>query len=287
MYSFVTVTYNSVSHINEFLRCFKHLDEVPWQLIVVDNASIDSTVKEIEQSKVYLEFSDRIHILEHSLNIGVAAANNVGIDFICDLGLTNKNKIIFLNNDITFDRSITKLLCGRQAILSPAIYDGFTKSIWYGGGSINKTRFMSVEHVTDLIVPGVNETGYAPTTFLSVELDVLRKVGKFHEQFFCYYDDADWILRARNAGYRVYVDGRVTIQHFEGSSSGGNRSPFSLYYLTRNRLMFISRHSNKTYLSLAIIFLSVFIIASSAREKNKINYLYNRFRGFLDFIRGR
>ncbi len=72
---------------------------------------------------------------------------------------------------------------------------------------------------------------------------VLEEVGVFDPELFSYYEDTDWSLRARAAGHRLYVVPAEQLWHKVSRTSGGESSPTTLYYGTRNALAVCERHA--------------------------------------------
>ena len=52
------------------------------------------------------------------------------------------------------------------------------------------------------------ELPYVTGTALLVKRAVLEKIGLMDEDYFCYFDDFDWGLKARKAGYRLLLGAR-------------------------------------------------------------------------------
>ena len=61
------------------------------------------------------------------------------------------------------------------------------------------------------------------------------------ECYFLYYEELDWSMMIRRAGYDIWYDPSCTIYHKESQATGQN-SPLRTYYLTRNRLLFVRRN---------------------------------------------
>jgi GT2 family glycosyltransferase len=62
------------------------------------------------------------------------------------------------------------------------------------------------------------------------------------ETYFVYYDDADFLWRMKVAGKILHVAPRFLIRHKVSSSTGGDLTPFSVYYSNRNRIYFLRKH---------------------------------------------
>lgn len=81
-------------------------------------------------------------------------------------------------------------------------------------------------------------TDYPPMDFASgaamlVKREVFERVGLFYEEYFMYYDDAEFCWRARLAGFRVGLAAASVCHH----KYDFRRMLGSLYYLERNRLL--------------------------------------------------
>lgn len=63
-------------------------------------------------------------------------------------------------------------------------------------------------------------------------------IGYLDQDYFNSHEDADFCLRAKQAGFRVMYEPKSVIYHKLARSMGGRRSPFYLYYRTRNHLLF-------------------------------------------------
>ena len=61
------------------------------------------------------------------------------------------------------------------------------------------------------------------------------------ECYFLYYEELDWSMIIRRAGYDIWYEPACTIFHKESQTTGQN-SPLRTYYITRNRLLFTQRN---------------------------------------------
>lgn len=81
-----------------------------------------------------------------------------------------------------------------------------------------------------------------PTAFLLVTREAAEKVGPFIEDYFFYFEDADWCWRAVKAGFELWSVPESIVVH-DVSSSLGKCSPRFYYYRTRNRMWFFQAFS--------------------------------------------
>jgi GT2 family glycosyltransferase len=87
--------------------------------------------------------------------------------------------------------------------------------------------------------PRLDADGVVGTCML-IRREVLEAIGNFDEEYFYGFEDLDFCLRARDAGFRSACIGSVRVEHL-GSASIGAQSPRRLYFAVRNHLRLLSR----------------------------------------------
>ncbi len=252
----VTVTYNSGPVLPAFLDCVLKQSYTNFILYIIDNDSPDNSVEEVKK------FNDpRIRLIENKVNSGVAGGNNQGIF----AALKDKCDFIWLvNNDVEFeDGYLQKLLSTSLAtsysmITSKMMYYFDKSLIWYGGSHFQKAFGYMANHI------GMRETDqgqcnedkvvdYAPTCSILFRKDVFQDVGFMDEQYFAYYDDTDFLLRAHlNGKHKLYYIGDVEFYHKIGQSSqskkGGIRKfkfgDFHIKLTTRNKVYYLRKQKS-------------------------------------------
>jgi GT2 family glycosyltransferase len=70
---------------------------------------------------------------------------------------------------------------------------------------------------------------------------VLREVGEFDEDFFAFYEDVDWNLRAQLAGFSCRYVPTAVVYHMGSATIGRGLSDFTRYHLWRNTLWIIAK----------------------------------------------
>jgi GT2 family glycosyltransferase len=68
---------------------------------------------------------------------------------------------------------------------------------------------------------------------------VLRDVGPFDEDFFAFYEDVDWNLRAQLAGFSCRYVPTAVVYHMGSATIGRGLTDFTRYHLWRNALWVI------------------------------------------------
>lgn len=87
------------------------------------------------------------------------------------------------------------------------------------------------------------ECDYVPACCLMTTGPVVAQVGGFDEHFFLYWDDIDWCVRVKDAGWRVVADPQVCALHKGGGVNATNTIP--RYYYWRNKLRFFRKHPQR------------------------------------------
>lgn len=222
------------------LDCLKSLAQVETehQVIVVDNGSTDDSVSSIRHL-----FPD-VALLETGENLGYAEGNNVGIRFALQ---QRANYIFILNNDTTVSPTILSAFLknpdapiqGAKAHLmsDPSLLDHL-------GGNWNPTR-----GEFDLIGAGEQaELWTAPLTLdyvcgvaLFVKAEVFHQVGLFDKRYFLFWEESDWCLRAKRAGFSSTYCPEAKLFHKVSASFTGGK-PHTTYFWWRNRLLWIEKN---------------------------------------------
>ena len=237
----VTVTYNGAAVLEPFLACCKAQVGVEHMLIIVDNASTDGTGAMLDAID-----DPNILVIRNDRNVGVAAANNQGIEEGLRRGA---RRIILINNDTEFEPDLLarldrSLRDNHASAISPLIpYFDQRDQIWFGGGHFSRARGVRMVHdhekepltvVGDAPFP----IDYAPTCCVMFDATVFGKIGLMDERYFVYWDDVDFMWRMKRAGLRLILDPTIRLLHKVSISTGGRLSDFSIKYNFRNQIFY-------------------------------------------------
>lgn len=215
-------------------------------ICVVDNGSTDGSMEELEKKWVQDAGFSFLYMGE---NRGFSAANNAGIR---QAMRENADYLLLLNNDTCIERTMIQELVNaeqrhRNCILVPKIYYYDKKdTIWSAGGGFSrivKKPFGYGENRKDAPEFDVEkrcENGNGCCIFMRCE--VLNKVGFLDEDFFLYYEDTEFFMRAKEKGVETCYVPAARMYHKVNGSTGGNDNPACVYYITRNWLMCHRRH---------------------------------------------
>lgn len=233
----VMLNYNGRDVIKKCLTSIFKIDYPNFEVIVVDNNSTDGSF-EIAKGT----FSKAIFI-KNEENLGFSAGNNIGIKFAIE---RMAEYVLVLNNDTEVEKDFLEKLVEegekdpKTGILSPIIFNGKTKEIWFSGGKIKWLK-MKTQHEKDTKEKDVYKTGYITGCAMLIKSNVFKKIGLFDEDFFLYYEDADFCLRAKKARIKNKIVSSSWVYHFENSEEENKNK---VYWLVFSGLLFFRRNTS-------------------------------------------
>ncbi len=287
----ITVNYNGKKDTLELLDSLKKLPTTNYQLltIVVDNDSQDGLVEELVKN-----YPD-VEVLQNGENKGFAGGYNRGLEYAqiwgADYFLLINNDCLIKDVNLLEELIKTAALDKNIGLVSPKIYfaPGFEfhkdrykktdlgKVIWYAGGKFDWDNIGSVHRGIDEVDQGqydkAEETEILSGACVLIKKEVLEKVGLFDEKYFLYFEDSDLMKRVKDAGFKIFYNGKVTIYH-KVSQSTGVGSAITDYYHTRNRLIFGMKYGKwRTKLALFREAIKLFIFGRPAQRRGVLDYV--------------
>jgi GT2 family glycosyltransferase len=290
------LTWNRVDELVPCLQSFAHVDYPNYQIIVMDNGSVDETAETVRR-----EFPD-VTLLENGENLGFCKGNNVGIRWALEHDF---DYFMLLNSDTVLTPSLLSRLVevmssddrigiagAKNLLLENPEYTWGKYGVVSWGPMLVRTvgRF----EPDDKLDESPRDVDWVIGNACMMSRASLQAVGLFDEEFWQCNEDVDWCYRARRAGFRVvYVDS-AAILHKGGSSADITRKQvFSYgYFIGRNAFMFARKHA--TLAQKVLLFANMWIgllgrIAFFTLDNTKNAILGQRAftRGMLDGMRGR
>ena len=285
--SIITINYNGLKDTCELIDTLPLNDET-IEVIVVDNASTQDEATELEKRYPL------IIVIRSDKNLGFAGGNNLGIQ-------AAKGKyLFFINNDTILSQPsalsllITRLESSAQiGMVCPKIrftwgkqliqYAGYTplSKITLRNKSIGFGEKDNGQYDTPYPTP------YAHGAAMMVKQEVIEKAGVMPECYFLYYEELDWSLMIRRAGYEIWYEPSCTIFHKE-SQTTGQQSPLKAYYITHNRLLFAQRNINGGKKYLTYLYLIGIVSVRDILKylcKGHINMAKAVMKGIKDFFK--
>ena len=248
----VILHYGKIEVTKKCLESLRKNEPFPKTIIVVNNT----------EEKIKSKLPRHTIVIDNNKNLGFAKGVNIGI---AEALSQKADYILLLNNDAVIRKHfIEKLLSGfgkSVGIVGPAIqFHKSGKTLFDIGGMINtlffRTSHEEVERITDVSSKIVD---YVSGCCMLVKKEVFKKAGFFDGSFFLYYEDADFCLRARKAGFTTMVIPSAVISHAL-SASKGKTSPFTIYHLLRSGILFGRKYAESLQQKIAN---KIFILAQT------------------------
>ena len=228
-------------------------------VVVVDNGSTDGSPQLIAP----LLEAPWGELIQAGCNLGFTGGANLGLRLALERGT---DYAFLLNNDATVAPDCIATLVQEAerrpeiGLVGPKIvWAGEQGRIWSAGMSVAWHRATIASHRGEpdsgrfdgsRVVQGLS--GCA----LLTKRAVLERVGLLDERYFAYYEELDWCLRARRAGFRCLYVGTARASHVGSATSNPNsgcsQSAFLNYYAARNILLFMGMHAPHAVRPLAL-----------------------------------
>jgi len=231
------------------LECLDSLAAVRYEnasVILVDNASADGTADAVRKAH-----GDRVAVIENEENLGFARGNNVGIRRALDEGA---DFVLLLNNDTVVDPALldrlVEVIAGSDeiGIVGPKIYYASPPDrIWFAGGEVLLSRGLSrhigIRERDTGRYDSIRDVDYVTGCALLARREVFEKIGYLDPVFAAYYEDTDFCMRARRAGFRVVYAPAGKVWHKISASTGGELGRAKISRKLRSSAIFFRRYA--------------------------------------------
>lgn len=252
--SIVVLNWNGLADTRECLHSLQAARYPAMRVIVVDNGSQDDEASALER-----EFAGFIDLLRLPENRGFAAGANAGIRRSLEAGadyvlLLNNDTIVapeFLGALVDAAEDIPNLaaVCPRTHFYNRprVVYStGGEVSIWrgvatqVGRGQKDRGQFERLER-----------RGYADGVCMLIPAAALATVGLLDEQYFAYWEETDWCVRAAERGLHCYYVPQAHVWH----KAARSRSPDAAfdYLYRRNALLFVRKRGTPLQVVTAVL----------------------------------
>lgn len=228
--SVVIVNWNTTTLLEECLQSIReHPPAVDYEVIVIDNASADLEPVSFESKHPTVRF------VRNESNAGYARANNQGI------ALSRGEYVLLLNPDtrvtpgsldalVEFMRSHPDAAAAGGKLVRP---DGSTERsvrsfpypapiAWeYSGMSkiLPNSRIFGAYRMTYFDYDKVAEVDQPMGACLIISREALDSIGSLDEDFPIFFNEVDWLYRARLKGFKVYFVPQAVVVHHGGAGT--------------------------------------------------------------------
>lgn len=285
----VVLTWNDTEMTTDCVDSLRHNDYENMRILLVDNGS-DSPCGDTVKAM----FPD-IELLVLPENVGFSGGVNRGMQYA--LQQWDPDYIQLVGNDSTIDRhgvrELVRAMEDRReiGIASPLL--------------LNRDEELTVQFYTSVVDrrnarhdihdfacseasrewPNVHND-FVPFVAPMLRRKLINELGLLDESYGTSFEDFDYCLKTRDAGWEIVTVGRAKAVH-GGSCTTGKISPYITYFRTRNRLICMFRHNAwHSVLGQPIHLLRTFYW--QVKRYGFTNWACHRafVRGWYDFLRG-
>jgi|GEM_PF-993004 len=248
---------------HDTLECFEsllNLENKSFSILLVEMCNLDLSRLKINQ---WLNTHPdlKVKMIEVDVNLGFAGANNLALRYSRE---NDQSEFYWLlNNDTVADKySLDHLIASwfelKNTNRNPAFigswvadYDhrGILQSI---GGSVSKWSGMVKLTGLGLDSSEYHEKGVITTDFvigasMFFHRKLIETIGFMDTGYFLYFEDVDWCITARSAGFHNFTNLSSRIFHKQGASTGNkydktNFNPATFEHLHSGYLRFFKKH---------------------------------------------
>ncbi len=228
----------------------------------------------------------RLAIFKNEKNYGFSEGNNIGMEYAQEALKTDY--ILLLNNDVVVDpQFLTELVKiaegdGKIGFVGPKIYYYDQRNTIYSSGASINFFFLHSKGGQGKVDKGqfdtVREVDALNGCALLLRSGLLESVGKLDPDYFKYYEETDWCIRAKKAGYRLIYAPKAIVFH---KGAGTNTGPVVAYYKTRNLILFMRKNGRKIHWLTFIPYFTLLFVVRSLRAiwHRQPGVIWPMFRG--------
>jgi GT2 family glycosyltransferase len=265
--SIIILNWNGLDDTIACLESLKNITYPNYEVIVVDNGSIGDDAQVLKE-----QFGDHIYLIENDRNYGFAEGNNIGIRHV--LEESTPDYILLLNNDTVAGPDFLNELVNVAeqdcsiGIASPKIYSySHSSKLLFTTAKIDLWKGRTVQVGIGEIDSGqydsIQDTDNCEGTCFLIRREVIQSIGMLDSSYFKYFEETDYCLRAREGGFRCVYCPWAKIWHkgwtrMWDKSFASSVRVSAVYYLERNRFLFMRKHASKLQIATFLFYYFAF-----------------------------
>ncbi|MDX2176875.1 MAG: glycosyltransferase family 2 protein [Candidatus Sumerlaeia bacterium] len=289
----IVVNWNKRTCLRDLLASLRRLGGAPFDILVVDNASTDGSAEMVRN-----DFPEvRLHVTPR--NIGGAGGFNTGMR----IGLGDPKGYQFLwllDNDVVVHPGALDGLLRVMREEPKCALAGSTLLLLDDPGQVQECGARI--DWTDARVTRIGEgplaklpagarfdADWVAACSLLARVDAVRQVGIWDQEYFVLWDDMEWGIRMKRAGWTVRSTTESQVRH-ESFQNRRVKSGLLMQYIgLRNFFYFLRRNAPKDRLEplLRLHLERALNLTDNSREAGKADQVYIARLGLRDALRGR
>ena len=224
----------------ETIACLRSLDKSNHRGLDLDYYVVDNESTEVSR-KALSKSLPGITIISSPKNLGFAGGSNLAIRS----AMRSKVDFVLLMNPDTLVESkdfLVNMVDEGADLVAPVIkYRKKGKLVYDLGGQVDYLFGRNTHIISDSQKSASNRPDYFTGACLLIKAEVFQKIGLLDEGFFLYFEDADFCLRAKKAGFTQKLCSKaVLFHHLSTTTSQLGRK--KLIILAESHLRFCLKH---------------------------------------------
>lgn len=236
--SIIIVNYNVTQLLrNCLLSIQKYVEKVEYEVIVIDNASTDSSWGDLIPEFPSVQF------ISSKSNGGFSKANNQAIqeakgEYLLLLNPDTELEGFYMKELLDFADAEPEFGClgvrmhdaegnflpeSKRSV--PDMFNSFEKLFTNLKNNNSKSYYRN-----DIEENEISEVEVITGAFLLIKKDVYKNIGGLDESYFMYGEDIDLCYTLLRKGYKNYYYGKVSILHYKGESTIKNDFYLKRFY---------------------------------------------------------
>lgn len=240
--SVVILNYNGEPHLRDCLDSIIGQSYPNHEIIVVDNASKDSSLALLEN-----EYGSKIRLVQLEKGVSFSEGNNIGIKE------AKGEYVLIMNNDTRLHtrgfREISSCIqknTSNWAALALKMHFFYTPGIINSFGNSMQRRNWGYDNYLGFIDFGqfdnVRDVMSACFGAVLIKKSVHEKIGGLDPEYWFYVEDVDWSIRAQMAGYGIETCPNAIVYHKFSASSDRKGQNFKIFLAIRNRMYLVLKN---------------------------------------------
>ncbi|MFH1550172.1 MAG: glycosyltransferase family 2 protein [Planctomycetota bacterium] len=235
----------NLERADDTIECLSSLKELCYDncaVVLADNGSSRECLEKI------LRAHPETAVFRNADNLGFAAGSNLAIRHCIDE--LRCDYVLLLNNDVVVDAGMLRHMVSTAESRPDAAAVGAKICFYDRPNIINHVGGVMDDSTALGAHVGYNEedygryedtieADYVTGAAMLISAETISRAGLFDEDYFYYYEDADWCARAGALGYRMLVNPKAKAWHKIGRTAG---EMGTLYAETRNRPLYILKN---------------------------------------------
>lgn len=238
--SVVIVSFNGEAFLPGLLQSLGRQTMPAVEIIIVDNASSDSSIDKIAQEYPF------ITLIHNPRNVHYAKAVNTGVAAASGQLVTILNQDLVLAEDF-IERLVLRYLEEKNkdqvAAVVPQMRFNRLPSFINGIGNFITEKNWGSDNYFGVVDIGqfqhLHEVGSACFGALLVTKTAWAQIGGLDVRYKSFYEDVDWSFRTHVKGFKILAAPQALVYHAFG---GSYPSGLKLTLVTKNRIRFVLKH---------------------------------------------